>query len=89
MDRNDDFLQAFLTNESDLRAFVRSLVRDPHVADDVRRRSFIWEIPAERARHASPVRSGGGPPEGGNGPRRVGEGLTRMCVKENCGIPVQ
>ena len=35
MDRNDDFLQAFLTNESDLRAFVRSLVRDPHVADDV------------------------------------------------------
>ncbi len=47
MDRNDDFLQAFLTNKSDLRAFVRSLVRDPHVADDVRRRSFIWEIPGE------------------------------------------
>ena len=35
MDCNDDFLRSFLTNEPDLRAFIRSLIRDSHVADDV------------------------------------------------------
>ncbi len=35
MDRNENFLRLFLANEGELRAFIRSLVRDPHVRDDV------------------------------------------------------
>jgi len=35
VDCNDDFLRSFLTSEPDIRAFIRSLIRDPHVADDV------------------------------------------------------
>ena len=35
MDPNEDFLRLFLANEGELQAFIRSLIRDPHICDDV------------------------------------------------------
>lgn len=35
MDDRDEFLRRFLRNEADLRAFIGSLVLDPHQRDDV------------------------------------------------------
>ena len=35
MDRHEQFLRLFLQHQGDVRAFIGSLVRDPHVRDDV------------------------------------------------------
>jgi RNA polymerase sigma-70 factor (ECF subfamily) len=35
VDRHENFLSLFLKHEADLRAFIGSLVRDPHLRDDV------------------------------------------------------
>ena len=35
MDRHEQFLRLFLKHQSDVRAFIGSLVRDPNVRDDV------------------------------------------------------